>query len=153
MSPRHLIPVAALLASCAGAAEFEVSSLICPTIVFSPALIANGFGCSGGNQSPQIVWRNAPAATQSFMVTMYDQDAPTGSGYWHWVIANLPPTTTQLPRGAASQPATLPSGTLQISNDTGQPGYLGPCPPLGETHRYLITVIASKRQSWTCRPA
>ncbi|KPC54312.1 YbhB/YbcL family Raf kinase inhibitor-like protein [Amantichitinum ursilacus] len=144
MSPRLLIPFFAFAAMTATAADFEVSSPDLPGHRFAPNLIANGFGCSGGNQSPQIVWRNPPAGTQSFMVTMYDQDAPTGSGYWHWVIANLPPDTTQLPRGAGSQPDALPAGTLQISNDTGQPGYLGPCPPVGESHRYLITVIALK---------
>ncbi|MDR3428266.1 MULTISPECIES: YbhB/YbcL family Raf kinase inhibitor-like protein [Silvimonas] len=126
------------------AADFEVHSDDLKTGVFNQTQIANGFGCQGGNVSPQIAWSGAPAGTKSFLITMYDPDAPTGSGFWHWILANVPANTQSLPRGAGNDSNQLPAGTLQISNDTGKPGYLGPCPPTGETHRYQISVIALK---------
>lgn len=104
---------------------------------------ANGMGCNGANVSPQLYWENAPAGTQRFAVTMYDKDAPTGSGFWHWVVFNIPASTTELPAGAGDvRKALAPPGCVQSVTDFGQPGYGGPCPPPGAPHQYLITVYA-----------
>jgi Raf kinase inhibitor-like YbhB/YbcL family protein len=111
---------------------------------FSNEFIAGNFGCNGQNHSPQLQWINAPAGTKSFAVTMYDQDAPTGSGFWHWVVVNIPVNITELKRDAGNIADSLaPKGSLQSINDTGAPGYQGPCPGEGEApHHYLITVYA-----------
>ncbi|HEX4114002.1 MAG TPA: YbhB/YbcL family Raf kinase inhibitor-like protein [Stellaceae bacterium] len=103
-----------------------------------------GFGCSGGNVSPEVKWTGAPAGTKSFAVTLYDPDAPTGSGFWHWVVFNIPATATELPKNAGDLKANLaPPGTVQSREDFGVPGYNGPCPPAGDKpHRYRITVYA-----------
>lgn len=103
-----------------------------------------GFGCAGGNKSPHLAWADAPAGTKSFAVTCYDPDAPTGSGFWHWLVVNIPAGTTELALDAGNpkQP-NLPSGALQTRTDYGAPGYGGPCPPPGDhPHRYLFTVFA-----------
>lgn len=105
----------------------------------------NGFGCHGENVSPELSWVNAPAGTQSFAVTIYDKDAPTGSGFWHWLIFNIPANVTELVSNAGTISKNLaPAGSIQSNNDTGQPGYAGPCPPPGPIHEYLITVFALK---------
>jgi Raf kinase inhibitor-like YbhB/YbcL family protein len=103
-----------------------------------------GFGCAGGNQSPQLRWSGAPAGTKSFAVTCYDPDAPTGSGFWHWVVVNLPPTVTALERDAGNpMSGKLPAGALMTRTELGLSGYIGPCPPPGDhPHRYLFTVFA-----------
>jgi Raf kinase inhibitor-like YbhB/YbcL family protein len=103
-----------------------------------------GFGCAGGNQSPHLAWSGAPAATKSFAVTCLDPDAPTGSGFWHWLVVNIPPNATELAVDAGNPKAPqLPRGALQTRTDFGTPGYGGPCPPAGDhPHRYLFTVFA-----------
>jgi Raf kinase inhibitor-like YbhB/YbcL family protein len=103
-----------------------------------------GFGCDGGNQSPHLAWLGAPAGTKSFAVTCYDPDAPTGSGFWHWVVINIPPDVTELALDAGNPKAPkLPARALQTRTDFGVPGYGGPCPPAGDhPHRYLFTVFA-----------
>lgn len=107
------------------------------------AQFASAMGGPGDNLSPQIEWQGAPASAQSFVVTMYDPDAPTGSGWWHWAVANLPASTRALPRGAGvAGNGALPPGAVEINTDMGVPGYVGPLPPPGETHRYVITVTA-----------
>lgn len=106
--------------------------------------VFNGFGCTGGNVSPALAWTNAPAGTKSFAITMYDPDAPTGSGWWHWTVVNLPASVTSLPAGAGSTGGTLPSGAVQGRTDFGASGYGGPCPPPGTPHRYVFTVFALK---------
>jgi Raf kinase inhibitor-like YbhB/YbcL family protein len=104
----------------------------------SEAQVYNGFGVSGGNSSPHLRWEGAPAETQSYVVTCYDPDAPTGSGFWHWVTWDIPATTTSLPTGAV-----LPPGSVSGENDSGTLGYTGPCPPAGDkVHDYEITVVA-----------
>lgn len=108
--------------------------------------VFNGFGCTGQNLSPQLSWQNVPAGTKSFAVTMYDKDAPTGSGFWHWVVFDLPASATELKQGAGD-PAKklLPAGAIQSITDFGKAGYGGPCPPEGDKpHQYLITVYALK---------
>lgn len=102
-----------------------------------------GFGCTGGNLSPALAWHDAPAGTKSFALTVYDPDAPTGSGWWHWVVFNLPATATQVPAGAGTGPAAaLPGAAVQSRTDFGTPGYGGPCPPAGAPHRYVFTIHA-----------
>lgn len=104
-----------------------------------------GFGCAGGNISPQLSWQGAPEGTKSFAITCYDPDAPTGSGFWHWVVVNIPADVTSLAAGASG---SLPAGALETRTDTGQPGYAGPCPPEGDhPHRYIFTVFAVKEES------
>ncbi|MGH7582919.1 MAG: YbhB/YbcL family Raf kinase inhibitor-like protein [Gemmatimonadales bacterium] len=115
-----------------------------PGARFASAQVYNGMGCTGGNVSPALVWRGAPAATRSFAVTIYDPDAPTGSGWWHWVVFNIPRTVSSLPTGAGD-PAKklLPAGSTQGKTDFGTAAYGGPCPPAGDKpHHYIITVYA-----------
>ncbi len=107
---------------------------------------ANAFGCTGENLSPQLSWENAPEGTQSFAVTIYDKDAPTGSGFWHWVIFNIPATVKELKTGAGDPSKGLaPKEAIQSITDAGAPGFIGSCPPVGHgPHQYLITVYALK---------
>jgi Raf kinase inhibitor-like YbhB/YbcL family protein len=105
--------------------------------------VFNSFGCSGGNVSPELSWKGAPSGTKSFALTAYDPDAPTGSGWWHWVVYNIPASTTSLPSGAGdAKSPKLPEGAVQGNTDFGTPGYGGPCPPPGKPHRYIFTVFA-----------
>jgi Raf kinase inhibitor-like YbhB/YbcL family protein len=113
------------------------------------ATIANeqvfkGFGCTGGNISPALNWSGAPSGTKSFALSIYDPDAPTGSGWWHWVVFNIPPGTNALPKGAGDvKKKLMPKGAIQSRTDFGADGYGGPCPPAGDKpHRYQITVFA-----------
>lgn len=104
---------------------------------FPAAAWANAFGCTGGNQRIRLSWHGAPTGTRSYAVTMFDPDAPTGAGFWHWVSWDIPSADTSL-----AAPA-LPVGMVAGTNDAGARGYLGPCPPAGDiTHRYRITVYA-----------
>jgi Raf kinase inhibitor-like YbhB/YbcL family protein len=102
----------------------------------------NNFGCTGGNVMPDLQWRNVPAGTKSFAVTFYDQDAPTGSGFWHWVAYNIPAEQTGLAGGVNG--GALPAGAVEGNTDLGKPGFFGPCPPVGRTHNYVYTVHALK---------
>lgn len=105
----------------------------------------NGMGYTGDNQSPALSWENAPAGTKAFAVTMYDFDAPTGSGFWHWVVYNIPADVKELKAGAGNPAKNLlPAGAVQGLTDYGQPGYGGPAPVPGLPHTYLITVYALK---------
>ena len=107
--------------------------------------VFNGFGCSGANLSPQLSWEGVPAGTKSFVVTVYDPDAPTGSGWWHWVLYDLPATVAELPRGVGSGKSPLPEGAVQGRTDFGAPGFGGACPPPGaKPHRYVFTIYAPK---------
>ncbi|HWI82506.1 YbhB/YbcL family Raf kinase inhibitor-like protein [Ramlibacter sp.] len=104
----------------------------------------NGFGCTGDNQSPALRWRGAPQGTKSYAVTCYDPDAPTGSGWWHWCVVNIPAGTTELPRNAGAEgDANLPRGAGHVRIDYGVKAWGGPCPPPGDQpHRYVFTVHA-----------
>ncbi len=105
--------------------------------------VFNGWDCTGKNVSPALAWSGAPKGTKSFAVSMYDPDAPTGSGFWHWWVANIPASVTSLPKGAGSGTG-LPEGAVQPHNDFSLAGYGGPCPPKGKPHHYVITVYALK---------
>lgn len=131
----------------AQAASFTLSS---PDIksgaTIDPKFEFNGFGCAGENKSPALTWRGAPKGTKSFAITMYDPDAPTGSGWWHWSVINVPASVTELPADAgAVGGAKLPQGASHVRIDFGVAGWGGLCPPQGDKpHRYVFTVHALK---------
>ncbi len=132
----------------AGAANAQAMTLTSPDIK-EGATIANeqvfkGFGCKGDNFSPALSWNGAPQGTKSFAVTVYDPDAPTGSGWWHWVVYNIPAGATSLAKNAGDPGKKLmPDGAIQSRTDFGAPGYGGPCPPPSDKpHHYHITVFA-----------
>jgi Raf kinase inhibitor-like YbhB/YbcL family protein len=107
--------------------------------------VFNGFGCNGGNVSPALSWSNPPAGTKSFALLMHDPDAPTGSGWWHWVVYNIPASQSSLPAGAGDpQKKLLPAGAVQGRSDFGTAGYGGPCPPPGTPHHYYLRLYALK---------
>ncbi|TWA82850.1 hypothetical protein FBZ83_10633 [Azospirillum brasilense] len=103
---------------------------------------AYGFGCDGTNLSPEIRWDNAPEGTRSFVLTIHDADAPTGIGWTHWVVANIPADARVIPEGASGKADRLPAGALESRTDFGAPGFGGPCPPQGTEHRYTVTLTA-----------
>ena len=146
---RSPVLAAALLcaASLASAAGFTLTSpTIKPGATLADAQVFNGFGCSGKNVSPELKWSGAPAGTKSFAVTVYDPDAPTGSGWWHWVVYNLPADSAGLAEGAgAADGKGLPAGAVQGRTDFGAHAFGGACPPQGDKpHRYVFTVYALK---------
>jgi len=110
-----------------------------------PAQMSGAFGVPGGKDtSPQLAWSGAPQGTKSFAVTIYDPDAPTMSGFWHWAVANIPPSVTSLPEGAGDESGSrLPKGAYQLPNEAGSPRFIGAAPPAGHgPHRYFIVVHA-----------
>ncbi|MBL4927132.1 YbhB/YbcL family Raf kinase inhibitor-like protein [Fuscibacter oryzae] len=139
---RFAFPLALALCASTAQADMTLTSKAMPDGgTLTEAQILNGFGCTGGNQSPDLAWSNAPAGTGAFAVMMYDPDAPTGSGWWHWVAFNLPGDTTLLPEGASG--TVMPAGTIESRTDFGTPGFGGACPPEGAApHPYQITVYA-----------
>ncbi len=104
-----------------------------------------------GNRSPQLSWSGAPEGTRSFAITCFDPDAPTGSGFWHWTVANVPADVTELAEGASS--AGLPKGAVEGRTDFGEPGFGGAAPPPGHgPHRYVFTVFAVDVDSLPVKP-
>ena len=133
----------------AQAADFKLSSpTVKPGSTLSQDQVFNGFGCSGKNISPALSWSGAPKQTKSFAVTVYDPDAPTGSGWWHWVAFNIPANVNELAQGVGtSDGKAMPAGSMQGRTDFGLPGFGGACPPTGDKpHRYIFTVYALKTE-------
>jgi Raf kinase inhibitor-like YbhB/YbcL family protein len=106
--------------------------------------VFNGMGCPGQNISPEVSWDNLPKDTKSIAITIHDPDAPTGSGWWHWIVYNIPASVKSFSQGEGkSAEAKLPNGAVQNTTDFGTSGYGGPCPPQGDAyHHYNLTVFA-----------
>jgi Raf kinase inhibitor-like YbhB/YbcL family protein len=148
--PRIVWLAAAL--SVAGAPAKEASSAFVLTSPDSSLVVsvpekytAKAFGCSGGNVSPALSWRGAPKGTKSFVLTLFDPDErSTPSGWWHWVVFDLPPSTDHLSENAgALNTRSLPPGAQQGRSDLGEDAYHGPCPAAGDPpHRYVFTLYA-----------
>jgi Raf kinase inhibitor-like YbhB/YbcL family protein len=146
---KRILPGATLLGAIpsAPAAGFTLTSPDIKADALIPQSFEfNGFGCSGENKSPVLRWSGAPRDAKSFAVTVFDPDAPTGSGWWHWFVIDIPAGVTELPADAgAAGGAKLPKGARQLRIDYGFAGWGGPCPPPGDKpHRYVFTVHALK---------
>lgn len=104
--------------------------------------VFSGFGCTGKNISPSLLWSNAPKGTKSFAITMYDKDAPTGSGWWHWVVFNISKDVNKIVSNASAS-NSMPKGSVQGKSDYGENKFGGACPPKGDkAHTYITTVYA-----------
>ncbi len=141
--------VASSLLSTAAMAEMTVTSKDIPAnSTLTNKQVFDGFGCSGDNISPQLSWSKGPVGTKSYAINVYDPDAPTGSGWWHWVVFNIPANVTSIDTGASVNTELLPEGAVQSRTDFGVPGFGGACPPEGDKpHRYIFTVYALNAES------
>ncbi|MDC9701244.1 MAG: YbhB/YbcL family Raf kinase inhibitor-like protein [Alphaproteobacteria bacterium] len=130
-------------------AEMTLTSTdIAPEQTMDIDQVFSGFGCEGKNLSPSLSWSGAPVGTKSFVVTAYDPDAPTGSGWWHWSVFNIPSDVTQLPEGVGTEGMPLPDRAVVARNDYSQNAFGGACPPKGnDPHRYVFTVYAMLREA------
>jgi len=151
--PAALASCAIVLAGCLADGQTPTFSISSPDLAsgtFANQFVLNGFGCSGQNISPELQWTNIPAGTRSLALQVYDPDAPSGSGFWHWAVYDIPPTVNGLEQGAGNNQALLPPGAYGGNTDffdTGATGgngnYGGPCPPAGDRpHRYVFTLFA-----------
>jgi Raf kinase inhibitor-like YbhB/YbcL family protein len=146
---KTLIPLLSAFGLCVGVSlsvhALELSSTdIGNEKTLGSAQVYQGLGCSGGNASPTLSWSDVPVGTKSFAITAYDPDAPTGSGWWHWTVYDLPASLRSLPAGAGKAGA-LPGGAKQGRNDYGSNDFGGACPPQGDRpHHYIFTVFALK---------
>lgn len=142
--------VAFALGAAALGAHAQTLALSSPDIAAGGTLAKrfefDGFGCKGENRSPVLRWAGAPAGTRSYAVTVYDPDAPTGSGWWHWMVYDIPAQVQTLPANAgAADGSNLPAGAVQHRTDFGSAAFGGACPPVGDKpHRYVFTVYALK---------
>jgi Raf kinase inhibitor-like YbhB/YbcL family protein len=138
------VSIAGVIGASAAPAITVTSPDIKPGAKIADEQAANVFGCTGKNISPAISWSGAPKDAKSFALSIYDPDAPTGSGFWHWVVFNIPAGTASLPKNAGdAKSGLMPAGAVQSRTDFGAPGYGGPCPPKGDKpHHYHITVFA-----------
>ncbi|MDX2082882.1 MAG: YbhB/YbcL family Raf kinase inhibitor-like protein [Rickettsiales bacterium] len=128
-------------------AKFAITSVdIAANSTITQKHVFKGFGCTGENISPQISWSNPPLGTKSFALTVYDPDAPTGSGWWHYLAINIPANYSEFKSGfAAENKFITKDGINQIRNDFGVHNFGGPCPPKGDkVHRYIFTIFALK---------
>jgi len=150
---RHAVLVVAMAAAVLGSASAADKpgkfTLTSPDFTqggrIAAAQVFNGFGCQGGNVSPALSWSNPPPGTLSFALLVHDPDAPTGSGWWHWVLYNIPGNASSLAAGAGDpKKGQLPAGAVQGRTDFGTAGYGGPCPPPGEPHHYFFRLYALK---------
>jgi len=133
----------AVTAQAAGTFELQSTDVVEGGTLPS-AQVYSGFGCKGGNVSPQLSWTGAPAQTRSYAISVFDPDAP-GGGWWHWVVFDIPAEVRFVPRGAGAVDAS-PAGARQARNDFGERAYGGACPPPGDKpHRYVFTVHALGR--------
>ena len=108
-------------------------------------MFLNGFGCQGDNISPQLCWEHPPTSTQSFAITIHDQNAPTDSGFWHWIVIDIPSSIHCLEENISGELTKISPHIIETKTDFGSLGYSGPCPPLGDNaHRYVLTVYALK---------
>lgn len=140
---------AAILSTTAFAESFKLSSSdIKEGQQMSSAHEFQGFGCNGGNKSPQLRWEGEPDGTEAFAIMAYDPDAPTGSGWWHWQVVNIPKGINEIPAGAGDISKNLmPEGITNIKNDYGVLGFGGACPPKGNgIHRYQFTIYALSKK-------
>ncbi|MEB6080429.1 kinase inhibitor [Serratia marcescens] len=147
MKKRTLLLPLLMVSSLAQAQTFRVTSTDIKTgQELAKPFIQNGSGCSGGDISPQLSWSGEPEGTKSFAVTAYDPDAPTGSGWWHWTLVNIPNTVHSLKTDAGNRNSkNVPTGAVQGRTDFGNPGYGGACPPEGDkSHHYHFKVWALK---------
>lgn len=129
------------------AGDFMLTSpTIKPDASLSGEQVFNGFGCTGKNRSPALKWTPGPMGTKSYAITVYDPDAPTGSGWWHWVVYNIPANVFELAVNAGDPTGKLlPPGALQGRTDFGTHAFGGACPPQGDKpHRYIFTIYALK---------
>ena len=130
----------AIAFAAAPASQFSLASKTFTDGATMPkSTVANVYGCTGENQAPELHWSGAPAGTKSFALIMLDPDAPVTGGFWHWVVFNVPASTTSLDMSAADANR---KGLVSGKNSTGASGYAGPCPPPGKPHHYVFTLYA-----------
>ena len=138
-----MVVVASFGAVASAEGKFELTSNLKPGQSIPADYYANVFGCTAKSLSPTLEWKNEPAGTKSFAITFYDKDAPTGSGFWHYVLFDVPANIHKIETGDLTA-GKIPAGSVESMTDAGKPGYFGPCPPIGRKHTYIYTVYALK---------